>query len=96
MRLPPPVPNPELEHLLRRSAEIVVRMTPAQRAEMVLRQRISWVHGEMGIEHPDWSDENLADLPEAWALAEIDRLRAEVEKFKRLASGLSSDGGRAG
>lgn len=58
------------------------RPAPAQKAEMSLRQSVSYVRGEMGIEHPDWSEEKLNEviqhMPQAWALAEIDRLRAAL------------------
>lgn len=79
MKFPPSPPNPELEALLKRSAEMTAAMTPAQKAEMSLRQSVSYVRGEMGIEHPDWSEERLNEvtqhMPQAWALSEIDRLR---------------------
>ena len=62
MKFPPSPPNPELEALLKRSAEMTAAMTPAQKAEMSLRQSVSYVRGEMGIEHPDWSEERLNEV----------------------------------
>lgn len=41
----------ELDRLIERARNHV--MSPAERDE----QRISWVAGELGIEHPDWSPE---------------------------------------
>lgn len=88
MKFPPPRPNPELEALLKRSAEITAAQTPAQKAEQALRQSVSYVRGEMGMEHPDWSDDRLNEItqhvPQAWALAEIDKLRAALSELSAV------------
>lgn len=38
--------TPELEELLRRSKEIVARMTPEEKAEMLRKQAESWARSE--------------------------------------------------
>ena len=45
------MPLTDLEKLLKRSIEIVKKMTPAERAEMLRVQRESWVRGEAPCEH---------------------------------------------
>lgn len=49
MEPPSPGPHkmtPELEELLRRSKEIVARMTPEEKAEMLRKQAESWARSE--------------------------------------------------
>jgi hypothetical protein len=40
--------HPELERRLKKAVKH--KMTPAE----IRQQRISWVAGELGIEHPEW------------------------------------------
>lgn len=44
--------SPKLEELLRRSKEIVDRMTPEERAEMIRKQGESWAKAEASWPKP--------------------------------------------
>lgn len=77
----------ELTALLEKAKAAWDAMSPLERAEVELRQRVSWVRGEMGLTHPDMTKEELdallrRTLPEILLLEEIDRLRAALKQSK--------------
>ena len=62
MRLPPSEPRPELDRLIALAVEKVKAMTPGELSAMRRAQRLSWLRGEIGIEHPELSDEEIERL----------------------------------
>lgn len=54
--------HPELTALLAKAKAAYEAMTPEQKREMHKAQRRSWVIGEMGMQYPDKSREEIAAL----------------------------------
>ncbi len=57
LRMKPLPDNPELAELLAKSRAAYNAMTPEQKKEMHSAQRMSWVIGEMMLEHPEMTRE---------------------------------------
>lgn len=78
-----PALTEKLNELLAKATEWARTASAAEKAEMHLRQKRSWVIGEMGLQHPELSPEELSKLFErtdmGWALAEIDALRGQIK-----------------
>jgi hypothetical protein len=59
MQFPPSTPRPELDHLMALAVRKYHAMSPEERAEMHRAQRRSWLRGEIGLEHPELTDEEI-------------------------------------
>lgn len=72
-------PRPELEALAKRAAERMAAMSPVDRAIDELRQRRSWVIGELMLEHPDMTREaalaRYRGIPDGAVLEALERLQ---------------------
>jgi len=58
-------PNPELDALVKAAVDRFNALSPAEQAAHRRAQRRSWVIGEMGIEHPEMSREEIERLVDA-------------------------------
>lgn len=51
--------RPELDALVKRSIEAFNSMTPEQKTEHLRQQKISWVYGELAIDNPNITREQI-------------------------------------
>lgn len=90
----------ELAELLAKAKEWNASATYSEKCEMALRQKKSWLIGELGLAHPDISpaelEERVSRIDAIWALSEIDKFRsqmkaqaAEIERLKAAAEPLA-------
>jgi hypothetical protein len=63
-RMKPSPPNPGLDRLLVEAQKAYDKMTPAQKREMHDAQRKSWVVGNMLLDHPHMSRDEVEEIYE--------------------------------
>lgn len=80
--------SPELDMLLKKAVERVNAMTPEERSEMFLQQKISWVYGEIGIENPNSTitreevERMVRDQHQGLASVEVDNAIEDIVDVK--------------
>jgi hypothetical protein len=89
IKAPSPVfKDPELEVAFQRSVERFKALSPVDKAIHRIEQRNSFVRGNLGIDHPEWTEEKLAaigeDDPAFVLMVEVLRLREEVRRLEKL------------